>query len=106
VRRSGPRPLGAVLPAVSLKVAPATTLARVQQHWAGAVGDAIAREAKPVAEREGTVTVACRSAVWAAELQLLAPDLVGRLNDALEPSGAGRPVSGLRVTAAARPDVT
>ena len=106
MRRSGPRPLRAVLPVVSRNVAPATTLARVQRHWATAVGNAIAREAEPVGERGGTVTVACRSAVWAEELQLLAPDLVGRLNDVLEPSGAGRPVSGLRVTAAAHPDVT
>jgi predicted nucleic acid-binding Zn ribbon protein len=105
VRRSAPRPLRAALATVSLNAAPASTLARVQQHWAAAVGEAIAREADPVAERDGTVTVACRSAVWAEELQLLAPELVRRLNDALERFDCGRPVRRLKVTAAVRPDV-
>jgi hypothetical protein len=41
-------------------------------------------EAEPVSERAGTVTVACRSAVWAQELSMLAPDLCERLNGALE----------------------
>ena len=46
-------------------------------------GAAIAAEAAPVSERAGTVTFACRSAVWASELDLLAPDLLERLNAAL-----------------------
>jgi predicted nucleic acid-binding Zn ribbon protein len=35
----------------------------------------VAAEAEPLSERAGTLTVTCRSAVWASELQLLAPDL-------------------------------
>ena len=41
----------------------------------------------PPAERDGVVTVTCASAVWAQELDLMAPELVARLNAAL---GAAR----------------
>ena len=51
--------------------------------WPDVAGELIAGEAKPVSERGGTVTIACRSAVWAQELTLLGPDLVRRLNEAL-----------------------
>jgi predicted nucleic acid-binding Zn ribbon protein len=44
----------------------------------------VAAESEPVSERAGVVTVACRSAVWAQELELLAPDLLARLNGRLE----------------------
>ena len=71
MRRPAPRPLGQALAEVSAGLAPATTLARVQARWGDAVGDVIAEEAEPVSEREGVVTVACRSAVWAQELDLL-----------------------------------
>jgi predicted nucleic acid-binding Zn ribbon protein len=58
----------------------------------------VAAEAEPVREREGVVTIACRSATWAQELDLLAPELLSRLNGAL--SGVTeRPVTGLRFTA-------
>ncbi len=67
-------------------LAPATTLARVQEVWP-AIAGAAAREATPVSERAGTVTFACRSSVWAGELTLMARDLTDRLNGALE----GRP---------------
>jgi hypothetical protein len=36
-----------------------------------------------VSERDGVVTVACASAVWAAELELLGPELLERLNGRL-----------------------
>jgi len=59
-------------------------------------------QAEPVAERDGVVTVACHTATWAQELDLLHSELLGRLNDVLrEPkSGAGAgPLRGLRFTA-------
>jgi predicted nucleic acid-binding Zn ribbon protein len=73
----------------------------VQACWPAAVGPAIAAEAEPVGERGGVLTVACRSAVWAQELQLLGPDLLGRLNEAL---GGARtaPLSELRVRSSGR----
>lgn len=59
--------------------APAGLLATVQSAWRDAVGAAIAAESEPVAERAGVVTVACRSAVWAQELELIEADLRARL---------------------------
>jgi predicted nucleic acid-binding Zn ribbon protein len=74
------------------RLAPATLLAEVQRCWPQAAGEAFAAEAAPVAERGGVVTVACRSAVWAQELDLMSERVVERLNRAL-----GRPaVAGIR----------
>ena len=90
-----PRPASLVVEALEARLAPATPLAAIQARWDAAVGEAIAREARPVSERAGVVTVACRSAVWAHELDLMSPRLVERLNQAL-----GRPlVRSLRCTA-------
>jgi len=100
VKRPRPRELAASIAAVRDRAAPATQLAAVQALWPELAGEAIAGEATPVAERDGVVTVSCRSAVWAHELDLLAPDLLERLNEAL-----GTPLRGLRFTAdAARHD--
>lgn len=96
MRRAGPRPLAAALSRVAADLAPATTLASVQRCWREVVGEALAAETEPVSERDGTVTVACRSAVWAQELQLLAPDLIERLNGVLRDRGGGPPLRGLR----------
>jgi len=79
-RRAAPRPLAGALSNLTAALAPATPLARVQELWAQAVGPAIAAAARPVAERDGVVTVACEAAVWAAELELLGPELIPRLN--------------------------
>ena len=62
----------------------------------GSASPAIAAEAEPVSEHDGVVTVACRSAVWAQELDLLAPDLVARLNGLVGASEEGGSVRGLR----------
>jgi predicted nucleic acid-binding Zn ribbon protein len=70
------------LAGLTSQLAPATALARVQAVWGEAAGEVIAAEAQPVSERDGTVTVACRSAVWAHELELMAPELVERVNRA------------------------
>ena len=83
MRRRGPRPLSAALEQLGHAAAPQTVLARVQAAWAEVVGAAIAGEAQPVSERDGTLTVVCRSATWASELELLAPDLLEKLNRAL-----------------------
>lgn len=97
MRRLAPRRLGVALAELSNGLAPATTIAGVQARWAEAVGPAIAAEAEPLSERDGIVTVSCRSAVWAQELELLSVDLVGRLNELLG-TGSGAPrVRGLRV---------
>jgi predicted nucleic acid-binding Zn ribbon protein len=93
VRRLAPRPLRAALDGVLKRAEPATLLARVQSAWPAAAGTGLSDSATPVAERDGVVTLACESAVWANELELLAPDLLERLNDAL---GEGRSTALLR----------
>lgn len=95
MRRAGPRPLSAALSGVIREAAPAGLLARVQACWPGVVGELLAREAGPVAERSGTLTVACRSAAWAQEIELMGPELVTRLNAALG-GAATSPLEGLR----------
>jgi predicted nucleic acid-binding Zn ribbon protein len=83
VRRSAPRPLALALEPLRARLQPATPLAAVQRVWPRVAGPAVAREAQPVSERAGVVTVSCRSAVWAQELDLMSPELVERLNQAL-----------------------
>src|SRR4051794_24109666 len=83
MRRLAPRPLAEALAAVTVALEPLTPLARLQSAWRECAGDVVAEEAEPVSERGGTITIACRSAVWAQELALLAPDLQERLNTAL-----------------------
>jgi predicted nucleic acid-binding Zn ribbon protein len=96
-----PKPIAEALRSVRADAAPATLLAAVQDAWAEAAGARVAAESAPVAERDGVVTVACRSSVWAQELDLLQTELLGRLNDALkEKKGpVERAVSALRFTA-------
>jgi predicted nucleic acid-binding Zn ribbon protein len=83
VRRLAPRPLSYALESFTATLAPATTLARVQGVWSEVVGEMLAEECRPVSEREGVVTVGCRSAVWAQELSMMGPELAERLNGAL-----------------------
>jgi predicted nucleic acid-binding Zn ribbon protein len=83
MRRRAPVPLAGAVEALAATLEPLTPLAAVQRVWGDAVGEAIAAECTPVAERGGVVTVACRSSVWAHELSLMAPDLVARLNASL-----------------------
>ena len=78
-----PRPLSTALQALTATLAPATTLARVQEIWEAAIGPAIASAARPTAERGGVLTVSCDAAVLAQELDLMAGELVLRLNAAL-----------------------
>jgi hypothetical protein len=99
MRRRGPRPLALALDRLASDLAPPTLLAEVQRVWPLAAGEAFAAQSEPVAERRGIVTVACASAVWAQELDLLSEPVVEALNERL-----GRPaVLGLRPQARPRP---
>jgi predicted nucleic acid-binding Zn ribbon protein len=82
-RWRAPRPLSSAVSQVRAGLAPRTLLAGVQEQWAEAVGPEVARQAQPVAERAGVVTVSCASATWTSELSLLAPQLLERLNEGL-----------------------
>ncbi|MGA2926704.1 MAG: DUF721 domain-containing protein [Solirubrobacteraceae bacterium] len=86
-QRRGPRPLASALDALRDELAPETLLSEVQQIWHETVGEAISIEAKPTAQRGGVLTVSCSGAVWAQELDLMAPAIIDRLNGALR---AGR----------------
>ena len=97
-----PRPVGAALRRALDLSAPTTLLAGVQRAWPEVAGAGVADQAQPVAERDGVVTVACRAATWAQELDLLQAELVERLNAALSAAGQGAspgPLKGLRFTA-------
>ena len=83
MRRPAPRPIEAVLDRALPASRPPGLLAEVQSLWPELAGTEVARSASPVAERQGTVTVVCESAVWAQELELLGGDLSVRLNSRL-----------------------
>ncbi len=86
MRRRGPRPIGHALDALTEAVAPKTLLAEVQRAWPRVAPAPFARKAEPVSERDGTIVVACESAVLAQELDLFSEVVVEALNTAL-----GRP---------------
>ena len=83
-RGAAPKPIGDSIRALRADVQPQTPLAAIQAVWPDAVGARIAAEARPVRERDGTLTVECRAATWAQELDLLQEELLKRLNGALE----------------------
>jgi predicted nucleic acid-binding Zn ribbon protein len=83
VSRLAPRPLSTAIEALASRLAPATTLARVQEVWEQAAGPAIAAAARPSAERDGVLTITCEAAVWAQELDLMAAQLIPLLNASL-----------------------
>lgn len=81
--RFAPRPLSLALESFTAGLAPATTLARVQKVWEQALGARIAAAGTPISEHDGVLTVVCADSVWAAELELMGPELVERLNAAV-----------------------
>lgn len=83
MRRRALRPLAGAVEALGSELAPRTLLADVQRVWSDAAGAVIAAEAEPTSERNGVVTVSCRAAVWAQELELMGAELTARLNGAL-----------------------
>ena len=78
--RRGPRTVALPLGHLRDVLAPQTLLAEVQRVWAEAVGQTIAAEAQPTAERGGSLTVSCSASVWAQELDLMGPAILQRLN--------------------------
>jgi predicted nucleic acid-binding Zn ribbon protein len=94
-----PHPLASALEAVRAEVAPLTLLAGVQDAWAEVAGATVAGQADPVAERDGVVTVACRSATWAQELDLMQGELLDRLRSRLADGPFADGLKGLRFSA-------
>lgn len=77
----GPRPVGALVPAIARpafrKRAPAA--AQVMADWAAIVGPRLAERTAPRRLSVGKLTIACTGPV-AMELQHLAPQLIARIN--------------------------
>ena len=76
MRRMAPRPLAVAIAELTAQLQPASELARVQRVWEEVAGEAVAAHCSPISVRGGVLRVACDEAVWAAELELLAPDLL------------------------------
>jgi predicted nucleic acid-binding Zn ribbon protein len=82
--RRSPRSMQFALDELAEELAPATLLADVQRAWPATVGPAVAAQAQPTAARGGVVTVSCAASVWAQELDLMAPQIIRQLNEALD----------------------
>ena len=80
-RSPDPKVLGDLLGDFRKDVGPATPLAAVQGVWEEVVGERIAAVTEVTGERDGVVTVVCSTAVWAQELELMAPRILTRLRD-------------------------
>jgi predicted nucleic acid-binding Zn ribbon protein len=84
IHRSSPRPLARALDGLADRLAPATTLARVQRVWPRIVAALpAAAEGTPTALREGVLSVSCSASVYAHELHLVGDDVIAALNGAL-----------------------
>ncbi len=81
--RRAPRPAAAAFSRVRKSLAPLTPLGLAQAQWSEIVGTGIAAAATPVAERRGELVVRCESSVWAQELDLMAPSILAKLNEAI-----------------------
>lgn len=84
MRRSSPQSLSGALERLLSRLSPDSDLANAQQVWEAAVGPVIAAEARPIAERGGTLTVQCSGSVWAAELEMISGELLEKLNASLD----------------------
>jgi hypothetical protein len=96
----GPRPLGAVVPAVTRATfrrhSPAT--AQILADWPIIVGPKFASMTSPQRLRRGTLTIACSGPV-AMDLHYVGVELINRINTHL----GGQPVHSLRFTQAGMP---
>ncbi len=82
--RRAPRPLESAFSRLADELAPDTLLSEVQRAWPAAVGELIAAEARPTAERGGVLTVSCSASVWAQELDLMATQILAEVNGRLQ----------------------
>ena len=81
--RPGPRAVSESVERLAgrLGAPPVSALKTVFGDWRAAVGDAIADHAEPVSLTNGVLVVAVDQPGWATQLKLLAPEVMGRLND-------------------------
>lgn len=86
-RSPDPKSLGKAISDLRSELSPATPVVAVQAVWNEVVGEKIAAATEVIEEREGTVLIECKSAVWAQELELMAPGIIARLDQAMGGSG-------------------
>jgi predicted nucleic acid-binding Zn ribbon protein len=82
-RRRVPRPASTAFRTALRQAAPQTRLAAVQSVWDEVVGERMAAAARPVSERDGTLTIACMDTVWVQELDLMQEQLQRGLRERL-----------------------
>ncbi|MBK8294026.1 MAG: DUF721 domain-containing protein [Solirubrobacterales bacterium] len=70
-RSARPKRIGDTLDRALGPVTPMTPLAELQRIWPSVAGPEIAAVTSVSDERDGTVTIECESAVWAAELEMM-----------------------------------
>jgi predicted nucleic acid-binding Zn ribbon protein len=87
--RRGPERLGAVLASALKRLSIGDELGNysIWAHWDAAVGPTIARHARPLRLRRGTLVIGVDGASWMQELQFLKHELRARLN-----ARVGKPV--------------
>ena len=90
MRRPAPRPMRPALDELVGRLAPPTLAAAVTRVWPRAVGEAVSAQSQPGAVRGGVLTVHCRSAQWAQEIDLMSPVLLARLAELLGGSALTR----------------
>ena len=79
---SGPRPLAAILPALFEQLGLAKTAEgwRAVSDWPAVAGPRLARHARAVSFRDGTLAVEVEGSAWMHELGFLKRELVRNLN--------------------------
>jgi len=80
-----PQPLGAAMEQLSTDRGWQTNIAigGVMSRWSEIVGADVAAHCTPDSYSEGVLTLRTDSTAWAAQVRILAPDLVRRLNEEL-----------------------
>ncbi|MCP3898513.1 MAG: DUF721 domain-containing protein, partial [Desulfobacteraceae bacterium] len=58
-------------------------MTRIWDLWGEAVGDEVAKNAKPAAFKEGTLIVNVSSSVWIQHLKFLEKDMISNINHIL-----------------------
>lgn len=83
--RRDPQPLGLALRGFVKNSGAATDLTKADLfgRWADIVGPGIADHATPVNLVDAELTVSCESTAWAAQLRMLAPQLLRTINEAV-----------------------
>lgn len=77
-----PEPLASEVRRELGRLGPASAIGEIAEHWANAVGPAIAANASPArVGRDGTLHVATSSSTWAFELAHLADEVTARLRE-------------------------